>query len=156
MYHNPSLRRTYQLTVEDSDKWSLHFRERDSMPPINIIDNWLVFPLPCVSQLCYADYATRVMEVIQELTFHLPPAVNGLRGKVCIPVKCNSFKGPYELFHQPISFSASITAGFDEVSDVLGIKLVEFGRLIAMRHTKCIDPLCIRFLIQESFMRIPS
>ena len=38
----------------------------------------------------------------------------------------------------------------------LAVKLVEFGRLIAMRHTQCIDPLCIRFLIQVSFIRITS
>jgi len=46
-------------------------------------------------------HATRTIKAIQELTSHLPLAVNGFRGNVCIPVKCNSFKGSYELF-QPI------------------------------------------------------
>jgi len=93
----------------------------------------------------------RVIEAIQELTFYLPPSINGLGGNACILVKCNSIKGLHELFHQLITFSASVTTGFDEVSDVLlriilPIELVEFGRLIAMRHTKRIHLLCIRLL----------
>jgi len=50
------------------------------MPTINVIDDWLVVSLPCVSQLCYPNCVARVIEVIQELTFHLLPTINGLRG----------------------------------------------------------------------------
>ena len=131
---------------------------RESTPTANVIDDWLIVTLPCVSQLCYTNYTTCTTKAIQELTFYLPPAINGLGGKTCIPVKRNSFKGSHELFYQLITFSANITVGFDEVGDVLvgitlAIKLVEFGRLIAIRNMKCIDPLCIRFCIQVTLVR---
>ena len=76
-----------------------------------MIDNWLVVPLSCISQLCYADYTAGATEAIQELTLYFPLTINGLRDYVCIPFKCNSFKGSHELFYQSVSFSASVTAG---------------------------------------------
>jgi len=117
--------------------------------------------LPCVSQLCYANYTVCTIEAIQELDFHLPPAINGIRGKVCIPDKCNSFEGSHELFHQLITFTANVAAGFDEMGDVLlgvtlAIELVELGRLMAIGHVKSIYPLHIRLCIEVGLVRPSS
>jgi len=135
--------------------------QRESTPIVNVIDDWLLVTLPCVSQLCYTNYMASAIEAIQEITLHLPPPINGLRGKVCIPVRCNYFEGSHELFYQSITFSASVAAGFDEIGDVLlgvtlFIELVEFGRLIAMGHAKSIIPLCIRLCIQVGLVRPSS
>jgi len=65
-------------TAKDSNK--VFTLQRESTPMTNVIEGWLVVPLFCASQLCYADHAARAIEVIQELTFHIPPAINGLKG----------------------------------------------------------------------------
>jgi len=64
---------------------------------IDVIDDWLVVPLPYVSHLRYANDAVCTIKVIQEL-LHFSSTIKGLSGKVCILVKCNSFKKLYELF----------------------------------------------------------
>jgi len=64
---------------------------------IYLINNWLIVLLPCVSQLSCINYAAHAVESTQKFTFDLPPIINGLRGKVGIPIKCNSFIGPHEM-----------------------------------------------------------
>jgi len=79
------------------------------------------------------------IEAIQRLTFHLPPTINGFRGKVCIPFNAIPLRDCMNYFTNGSSSSASIIAGFDEVSDVLfGVTLVveslKLRWLLAFRH----------------------
>jgi len=107
-------------TTEDLDKQSLE----ESVPTVYVIDHCLIVPLPGVSKFYYANYVAHVVEAIHEFTFYLSPTINGLRDKVDILVKCNVLNGSNKLFHQSVSFRASITACSNEVRDVLlGISL---------------------------------
>jgi len=72
---------------------------RESTPIIDIVYDWLFIPLTSVSQLTYVDHATCAIEAIQEFIYHLPPAINGCRSKVCVLVKRKTFKRSHELLH---------------------------------------------------------
>ena len=49
--------------------------QRECTPMIDIIYNWLLIPLPSVSQPTYADHAACAIEAIQEFIFHWPPSM---------------------------------------------------------------------------------
>ena len=119
---------------------------------INVINDWLIILLLSVSQYYYVGHTAHVIKAIQELTFYLCPTINGFRSKVGIPIKCYIFKRSHKLFHEGVTFCASIVVSLDEVRNMLpgvplAIKLFEFRWLTAMTYIKCVYPLCIQFLI---------
>jgi len=73
--------------------------EGESSPTIYVINDWLIVPLPCISQFSYAGYAVYAIEAIQELILHLPSAINGCRSKVCIPIDCKALKRSHNLLY---------------------------------------------------------
>jgi len=87
----------------------------------------------------------------------LPPAIDGLKQQMGVPVERNALQSPDELFHQQDVASARIVARLHEVCKMLfrvtsPIKLIEFRRLVAIRHTKSVDPLRIGFGIEMTLL----
>jgi len=81
--------------------------EREHAPTVYVIYDWLIVPWPCISQLCYASYAACAIEAIQELSFHLPLAIDELKDGIARTI------------YQSVSFNASITTCSDKISNVL-------------------------------------
>ena len=68
------------------------------MPMVDIVYNWLVFPLLSVSKFHHAYSLSGVIKTVEEFTFHLVPTINTLRCKVYVPIKSISLERTDELF----------------------------------------------------------
>ena len=53
--------------------------ETKCTPAVNVVKNWLVFPLFCVYQLSHTDSALSVVESVKELLLYLFLAIDELR-----------------------------------------------------------------------------
>ena len=119
---------------------------------INVIEDRFIFPLLSICEFCHTNSALNAVESIKKLILHLFPAIDGFGLEVGLLVKSNAFEGLDELLHQPVSFSSSIIACFDEMCNVLFgvvlfVKLINLWRLISARHAKSVNPLCVRLCI---------
>ena len=67
---------------------------------IDVVNNWLVFPLFGISKLHHAYSSSGAIEVVKEFVVHLISTVNTLGWKVSVPIKGIPLEGLNKLFDQ--------------------------------------------------------
>ena len=70
------------------------------MSLIDVVNNWLVFPLLGISEFHHAYRLSSAIETVKEFKLHLILAINALGCKVCIPIKGILSKKLNKLFNQ--------------------------------------------------------
>ena len=94
------------------------------------------------------------IKLIKEFFFKLLPTIDWFRLQVSIPIESISFKWSNKLPNKEVSSSSCILASLYEVSNMLfwtsfPIKLLEFRRLVFIRHSHVVNALFIRLWIRE-------
>ena len=108
-------------------------------PPLNVINDRIIFPLASSSKFDHADYVASAIETIQKFSFQLLPTIYWTSFQVCVPIKGVAFQWSDKLLNKQITISASIIASFNKVSNMLpwipiAIKLLKLWWLIIRRH----------------------
>lgn len=89
------------------------------MLSIDVVNDWLAFPLLGISKLHYAHTFSGAIEAIKEFTLHLIPMVNALRREVYELIRSIPSKGTNKFFHEKVTFCSCIVIGFDEMGNML-------------------------------------
>lgn len=69
------------------------------MPIIDVVNEWLVFPLLGIVEFHHYYISSGTIKVIEEFVLHLVPTINVLKCKVYVPIKFVPLEGTDNLFN---------------------------------------------------------